>query len=82
MDNAIEKEVLKSITDTVGYHEAEKKGVFMDGAKVGMHKAADVYEPKIAALQKSLDCQNKRVIELSTDIKTLVNIVEKYSSNP
>lgn len=77
---SLHDELLSTAKITLGHAEAEDKKSFVTGAEVGISITKRHFEPMIENYKKALDYEQQRFEELENDIKTLVGILQKYSS--
>lgn len=62
---------------TVGYHEAVNKETYLIGVHTATQRTAVILFDKIDALNAEI----KRLTTVESDLKTVVGIVNKYSSD-
>lgn len=66
------------VKNTVGYSEASNKKLFMVGANVGILKSTEHYNKIINGLNTTISHLTKKYDEVSSDMNTLTDIIEKY----
>jgi hypothetical protein len=75
---AIPISIERQIKNTVGYNEATNKDSFMVGAAIAFVKATTMYKGQIELLQRQLMQQTSEFKTVDNDMRTLVNILNKY----
>lgn len=75
-----EQEIFESkIKNTVGYNEADNKKSFIDGAMVAHNLLKQEHEEKIGYYQHSYKAFSDERDKYLNDLKTLANLITKYS---
>ena len=70
-----------SVKDTVGYAEATNKVSFLVGSSVAFGKAEVFFNDEIESLTEQVERYKKGYEEIRKDVKTLTNILIKYSDS-
>jgi hypothetical protein len=66
---------------TIGYSEAENKQSFMVGVSVTFSKTSEHYEREIKKLNNQIENYKFYNGQLTSDLKTLASIINRYSDN-
>lgn len=73
----IATEVVNQCKRTVGYAEAQDKAAYLFGVSAATDRTHKIMQSQIETLQAEID----RLKEVQQDMKTLSNIITKYSDD-
>lgn len=81
INKTINKEIEAATRRSVGFSEAADKESFLSGVNVAIFNADVLYGQEIDRLTKLVEIYEQSNEKATNDLKTLANIINRYSDN-